>query len=210
VLRILIADDHDMIRKGIRKLVEAHPNWAVVGEASDGDRALEIALADRPDVAVLDIALPGPDGISITERLRPQAPEVKVLLFSIHGDEDTVSRGIAAGARGYILKSDEAGQLASAISALGANRRYFSPRVSDLIVQFQEHGDRKSIEAFTPRELEVARMVAQGSSNKEIAEHLGLSIKTVESHRRGAYEKAGVHTGPEFVRFAIREGLIEV
>lgn len=209
MLRILIADDHEIVRKGVRDLIEAHPGWEVCGQASDGQQAMEIALREKPDVAVLDISLPVLSGLVVTRRLRQECSGVKVLLFTMHDDDETVTGGLAAGARGYILKADSEHHLEAAISALGANRPYVSPALSDLLLASAMNDRKRSrLESFTVRELEVAQLIAEGDSNKQIARRLNISIKTVESHRSAAMRKASVRTAAEFVRFAIKHNLI--
>jgi DNA-binding NarL/FixJ family response regulator len=210
MLRILIADDHEIVRKGVRDVIEGHPGWQVCAEASDGQQALELALKEKPDIAVLDVTLPILNGIAVTQRLRKDQPHIRVLLFTMHDDDDTVSRGLAAGARGYVLKSDSESHLEAAISALGANRPYFSSPVSELLLDAALNERKRSkLESFTIRELEVAQLIAEGNSNKQIGRLLDISIKTVESHRAAAMRKAGVHTAAEFVRFAIKHNLIQ-
>lgn len=210
MLRILIADDHEIVRKGVRDVIEAHPGWEVCGEAADGQAALELALRERPDVAVLDVALPLLNGVALTRRLKQECPATNVLLFTMHDDDETVSGGLAAGARGYVLKTDSERYLEAAISALGANRPYFSSFVSELLLDAAINDRKRSrLESFTIRELEVAQLIAEGNSNKQIARRLEISIKTVESHRSAAMRKAGARTAAEFVRFAIKHNLIQ-
>ena len=210
MLRILIADDHEIVRRGVRQIVEAHPGWEVCGEAADGQAALNLAIKEKPDVMVLDVSLPIMNGIAVTRRLRQDAPQTKVLLFTMHDDDETVSAGLSAGARGYLLKMENEQLLETAISALGANRPYFSSVVSELLLDAAVHDRRKSrLESFTNREREVAQLISEGNSNKHIARLLSLSVKTVESHRAAAMRKAGVHTTAEFVRFAIKQKLIQ-
>src|SRR5678816_329871 len=205
MLRILIADDHDLLRKGVRDVIEGHVGWEVCGEASDGQQALELALREK-----LDVALPIMNGVALTRRLRQECPTTRVLLFTMHDDDETVGGGLAAGARGYILKTDSEQHLEAAISALGANRPYFSSFVSELLLDAALNDRKRSqLESFTVRELEVAQLIAEGNSNKQIARALGISIKTVESHRAAAMRKAGVRTAAEFVRFAIKHNLIQ-
>jgi len=210
MLRILIADDHELVRKGVRDLIAAHVGWEVCAEAGDGQQALELALQEKPDVAVLDVSLPIMNGVALTRRLRQECPATHVLLFTMHDDDETVGGGLAAGARGYVLKSDCEQHLEEGISAVGANRPYFSSLVSELLLDAAVN-DRKPgrLESFTGRELEVAQLIAKGNSNKQIANALGISIKTVESHRAAAMLKAGVRTAPQFVRFAIKHNLIQ-
>jgi DNA-binding NarL/FixJ family response regulator len=210
MLRILIADDHEIVRKGVRDLIEGHPGWEVCGEAADGQTALEIALREKPDIAVLDVALPILNGVALTRRLKQESPATSILLFTMHDDDETVSSGLAAGARGYVLKTDSERYLEAAISALGANRPYFSSFVSELLLDAAINDRKRSrLESFTIRELEVAQLIAEGNSNKQIARNLEISIKTVESHRSAAMRKAGARTAAEFVRFAIKHNLIQ-
>lgn len=210
MLRILIADDHDIVRKGVRDVVESHPGWEVCGEAANGQQTLEVAAREKPDVVILDVSLPIMNGLAVTRRLRQESPAARVLLFTMHDDDETVSGGLAAGARGYILKTDSERHLEAAISALGANRPYFSPFVSELLLEAAVNERKRSrLESFTVRELEVVQLIAEGNSNKQIARLLGISIKTVESHRAAAMRKAGARTAAEIVRFAIKHNLIQ-
>ena len=210
LVRVFVADDHEIVRRGIRGIVESQEGWVLCGEASDGQSALEQALELRPDVAVLDISLPGLNGLAVTRRLRQAAPDTEVLLFSMHDDDETVTGGLAAGARGYLLKSEADEQLVRAIQALSRHKPYFSATVSQLLLDAALNERRRSrLDAFTARELEVAQLIAEGASNKMIARSLGISVKTVESHRAAAMRKAGVRTAAEFVRFAIKHKLIQ-
>ncbi|QTC92862.1 response regulator [Brevundimonas goettingensis] len=210
MLRLLLADDHAVVRRGLRGIITNHPTWTVVGEARDGDAALALALTLRPDIAVLDVSLPRLDGVTLTRRLKREAPEVSVLLFTMRDDDETVNAGLAAGARGYILKSDTGLHLRAAISALGNRRPYYSPWVCELLTagHLRDHVlSRRQL--LTAREREVGCMMAQGLRNEQIADGLGISVKTVETHRASAMRKAGVRTPGDFVRFAIRQGMIQ-
>jgi DNA-binding NarL/FixJ family response regulator len=210
MLRILIADDHEIVRKGIRDIVESHPGWEQCGEAADGQEALELAIREKPDIAVLDVSLPKLNGVALARRLRKDCPNTRVLLFTMHDDDETVRSALAAGARGYVLKSDSGSNLEAAISALQANRLYFSWPVSELMLDAAMNERKRSrLETFTIRELEVAQLIAEGNGNKQIARLLNISIKTVESHRAACLRKAGVRTAAEFVRFAIKHNLIQ-
>jgi DNA-binding NarL/FixJ family response regulator len=210
MLRILIADDHDMVRKGVRNVIEDHPGWQVCAEASDGQQALDLALSEKPDIAIVDVALPTLNGVAITRRLQKEAPKIRVLLFTMHDDDETVSSALAAGARGYVLKSDSGSNLETAIAALHCNRLFFSSPVSELLLYAALNERKRSrLEGFTTRELEVAQLIAEGRVNKEIARHLNISIKTVESHRAAAMRKANVRTAAAFVRFSIKHKLIQ-
>src|SRR5215471_17221457 len=156
MLRILVADDHEIVRKGVRNVIEGHPGWEVCAEAADGQRALELALHERPDIAILDVSLPLLNGVALTRRLHKECPTVRILLFTMHDDDETVTTGLAAGARGYLLKSDSENHLEAAISALGANRPYFSSPVSELLLDAAMNDRKRSrLESFTIRELEV-------------------------------------------------------
>jgi DNA-binding NarL/FixJ family response regulator len=210
MLRILVADDHEIVRKGVRNVIEGHPGWEVCAEAADGQQALDLALRERPDIAILDVSLPILNGVALTRRLHKERPNTRILLFTMHDDDETVTTALAAGARGYLLKSDSESHLEAAISALGANRPYFSSSVSELLLDAAVNERRRSrLENFTTRELEVAQLIAEGNNNKQIARRLNVSIKTVESHRAAAMRKAGVRTAAEFVRFAIKHNLIQ-
>jgi DNA-binding NarL/FixJ family response regulator len=210
MLRVMIADDHEIVRKGMRDLIDAHPGWTVCAEAADGQTAMEAALRERPDVVVVDVSMPVLNGVALTRWLRRECPAAKVLLFTMHDDDQTVSAGLAAGARGYLLKTDSDRQLEDAIAALGANRPYFSSLVSDILLDAAINERRRSrAESFTLRELEVAQLIAEGNSNKQIARQLSISIKTVETHRSSAMRKANTRTAAEFVRFAIKQNMIQ-
>jgi len=210
MLRILIADDHELIRRGVRDVVESHEGWQVCAEASDGQEALDFARSEKPDVVVLDISMPTMNGLAVTRKLRDEAPDTRVLLLTMHDEDDAISGGLAAGARGYLLKTDGAQHLEAAISALGARRPYFSASVSEFLLDAAVNERKRSrLESFTARELEIAQLIAEGYSNKVIARRLQRSIKTIESHRAAAMRKAGVRTAAEFVRFAIKNNLIQ-
>jgi len=210
MLRVAIADDHAIVRSGIRNIVEEHLGWEVCGEAADGPSALKLAIRERPDVMVLDVSLPVMNGIAVTRRIQQETPETNVLLFTMYDDDETVSAGLSAGARGYLLKVESREHLEAAISALGANRPYFSPIVTELLLDSVVNDRRKSrLESFTKRELEVAQLISDGNSNKQIARLLSLSVKTIESHRGSAMRKAGVRTAAEFVRFAIKQNIVQ-
>ena len=210
MMRVFVADDHEIVRRGVRGLVESQAGWELCGEAADGQTALDRATDLKPDVAVLDVSLPILNGLAVTRRLRQASPETEILLFSMHDDDETVSGGLAAGARGYLLKSESDDQLVQAITSLGRHKPYFSASVSELLLDAALNERRRSrLESFTARELEVSQLIAEGNSNKMIARRLDISVKTVESHRAAAMRKAGVRTAAEFVRFAIKHNLIQ-
>ena len=210
MLRILIADDHEIVRRGVRNVIEGHSGWALCGEAADGEAALAMAVREQPDIAILDVSLPLLGGIMLTRRLKQDSPGTRVLLFTMHDDEETVNRGLAAGARGYLLKTDSALHLEAAILALAARKPYFSSIVAEMLLEAAVNDTKRSrLESFTVRELQVAQLIAEGNSNKEVAGRLDIAIKTVESHRAAAMRKAGVRTAGQFVRFAIKNNLIQ-
>jgi DNA-binding NarL/FixJ family response regulator len=207
MLRILIVDDYEIVRHGVRALVAANPNWEVCGEAHSGTAAYAAAMRTKPDLVILDLSMPGLGGISLARLLHEDVPETMLLAFTMRDDADTVKAALAAGVKGYVLKSEGERQLAAAINALGAKRSYYSPAILDFIADAAAN-DTAGPAGFTPREVKVTELIAKGLSNRAIAELLGISVKTVESHRASALRKAGVHTGPELVRFAIRHQLI--
>ncbi len=209
MLKILVADDHEVVRNGICAIIESHPGWEVCAQAADGERALELALAERPDIAVLDVSLPTLGGIALTRRLRTELPNLKVLLFTMYDDDATVRNGLDAGARGYILKSDSGANLEAAIASLGRNRPYVSPTVSEALLDTEDQRASSVPGRFTGRELEIVQLIAQGAGNREIARTLDISIKTVDSHRTAAMRKSGCRTPAEFMRFAIKHNLVQ-
>jgi DNA-binding NarL/FixJ family response regulator len=209
MLRVLIADDHEIVRRGVRDLVTAHDGWEVCAEASEGREAVELASKHQPDLAVLDVGLPRLNGITATRLIRKNSPRTRVLLFTMHDDEETVRQALLTGARGYVLKTEGERQLEEAITAIAAGRPYFSSGITQILLDASLSERKRSLlETFTTRELEVAHLIAEGYSNKAIARQLKISVKTVESHRTAVLRKAEVHTAAEFVRFAIRHNLI--
>jgi DNA-binding NarL/FixJ family response regulator len=210
MVRVMIADAYPVIRRGIRRLIEAQAGWQVCAEAVDGPAAVPLAIQTRPDVVIVDVGLPGQNGMVVTARLRKLLPATEVLLFSAEDDEWTIAAGLAAGARGYLLKGETDAHLVPAINALVARRSFFSPTVSDLLLDAAVVRTRKSLTtAFTGRELEVMQLVCDGQSNHDIARRLGLSVKTVETHRGSSMRKAGAHTAAQLVRFAMKNRLVQ-
>jgi DNA-binding NarL/FixJ family response regulator len=206
--RILIADRHSIVRRGVQRLVEAQSGWEVCAEASDGHEALGLALEHRPDVAVTGVDLGGLDGIAVSEALKRKLPSTETVLLTMRDDEATVSAALAAGIRGYVLKSEPDEQLVAAIAAAAARRSFFSPAISDLLLNAAMSRSGQGLcTGFTGRELDVIQLVVDGVSSRQIAERLGVSRKTVESHRTAAMRKARVHTAGALVRFALRNNL---
>ncbi|MCJ2178387.1 response regulator [Novosphingobium album (ex Hu et al. 2023)] len=211
VRRIVLADDHEAIRLGVRSMLSSHPDWRVIGEASNGRDALEIIRSTQPDIAILDYSLPMMNGLELTRVIKKEMPRVEVLIFTMHDREDVLAELLTAGARGYLLKSDASKHLVAAVEALSIRRPYFSGNVSQtLLDRFIESAAKNSAgAALTPREREIVQLIAEGRLNKEIAAILDLSIKTVETHRAAAMHKLDLKTTADLVRYAVRNNIIE-
>jgi DNA-binding NarL/FixJ family response regulator len=211
MIRILIADDHEIVRSGLRALLGSHAGWEIVAEAADGHAAVEAAEATSPDVAVLDCAMPRMNGIDAARRIHQHVPKTEVCLFTYFEDESIIAEALRAGVRGYILKSDPESELLAAVEALSQHHPYFSWVVSaSLLDHFVKHiGKAPKMELLTPREREVVQLVAEGQSNKEVSRKLNVSLKTVETHRGAAMRKAGLSSTADLVRYAVRNHLVE-
>jgi DNA-binding NarL/FixJ family response regulator len=210
MLRILIADDHWIVRHGLSSIIIANGDWHLCGEAADGETAYAMALQTQPDVIVLDISMPGLDGVSLCGMLHQALPRTALLAFTIIEDAGTVKAALNAGVTGYVLKSDGDAQLAAAISSAACGRSYHSPSIQLLLNDIGETGAPSlSMPSFTPRELLVTDLIAHGYTNQIIAKTLDISIKTVESHRGAALRKAKANTAVDLVHYAIRHHLIE-
>jgi DNA-binding NarL/FixJ family response regulator len=208
--RILIADDHDVVRAGLRAILQSEPGWEVVAEASDGKEAIDCALATRPDIAVLDYGLPTVNGIEATRQIRARLPSVEVLIFTMH-DSDTLVRDVLeAGARGFLLKSDARRFLISAIETLAAHKPFFTGAVSEALLEnFLSKGPRSAESALSARETSVVQLIAEGRPNRKIAEVLSISLKTVEMHRASALKKLNADSTAALIRYAIKNKLVE-
>jgi DNA-binding NarL/FixJ family response regulator len=208
-MRVVIADDHGIVRSGLRLLLEQQPDIEVVGEASDGAEARDLAIAERPDLAILDVKMPKLTGLQATREIREQAPDVAVLILSMHDDERYLFEALKAGASGYVLKRQADEDLLDAVRAVQRGEPFLTPDAQRaLIKDVLERGPDQADE-LTPREQEVVKLVAEAHTNREIAEILHLSEKTVESHRANAMRKLGMRDRVELVRYAVRRGLIE-
>ena len=207
--RILIADDHEVVRTGVRRTLEDHPGWTVVAEAADGKDAIAQAIATKPDVAVLDYMLPLIDGIEATRHIRRRVPSVEVLIFSMHDDENVLREALSAGARSYVQKSDTGQHLISAVQALAEHKPYFTDRASQVLLKnFLTEADKVQ-QILTDREQVVVQLVAEGHSNKEAATVLNVSIKTIESHRSSIMRKLDLTSSAALVRYAVRNNLVQ-
>jgi DNA-binding NarL/FixJ family response regulator len=213
-IRILLADDHNVLREGLRLLLERQPDFKVVAEAGDGREALSLAQQCSPDVAVIDIAMPGLNGIEATRRIVDSCEGTNVVIFSMHYDESYILRALNGGARGYLLKDSLKGDLIAAVRAVAQGHSYFSPKVSRLLQEdfFREMVDKEkedSFELLTGREREILQLIAEGKSNKEIANLLNVSPYTVDTHRSHILNKLNLHTVPELILYAVRKGIIQ-
>jgi DNA-binding NarL/FixJ family response regulator len=208
-IRILLADDHAVVRQGFRMILAAQPDMEIVGEAGNGREAVELAERLKPEVVVMDVSMPELNGIEATRRLAASTPHSRVLALSMHKDSVYVREILRAGARGYLLKDSVADDLVSAVRAVGSGEGYISPRVSNAVLDDYRRHVTNPIDMLTSREREVLQMLAEGKTNKEIAGLLNLSPYTVEAHRGRVMEKLNLHTVADLVRFAVRNGLVD-
>jgi len=208
-IRILLADDHVMVRQGFRMILAAQPDMEIVGEAGNGREAVELAEQLHPDVAVMDVAMPDMNGIEATRRLAVSAPRTRVLALSMYKDSVYVREILRAGARGYLLKDAIDRDLLSAVRAVATGEGYLSPAVSDAVLTDYRRHVTDPLDLLSAREREVLQMIAEGKTNKEIASALKLSVYTVDAHRGRIMEKLNLHSVGELVRFALRAGLID-
>jgi DNA-binding NarL/FixJ family response regulator len=208
-IRILLADDHAVVRQGFKMILAAQSDMEIVGEAGNGREAVELAQNLKPDVVVMDVAMPELNGIEATRRVASSSPHTRVLALSMHKDSVYVREILRAGARGYLLKDSVAADLVSAIRAIAAGEGYLSPAVSDAVLDDYRRHVTNPIDQLSSREREVLQMLAEGKTNKEIAGVLNLSVYTIDAHRGRIMEKLNVHSINELVRFAVRNGLID-
>ena len=214
-LKILIADDHDIVRRGLRSLVEDQEGWEVCAEAGTGRQAVEKALQFKPDVAVLDITMPELNGLEATRQIRRAQPSTEILVLTVHETEELVREVLKAGARGYILKSDAGRDLVAAILAISQKKPYFNTKVVKLVSESFLKGGAAAVadddtvnSPLTPREREIVQLLAEGKANKEVADILGISVKTAETHRTNIMRKLHFHSIGELVRYAIRNKIV--
>jgi len=209
VIKILLADDHALVRQGLRFILEAQDDMEIVGQAGNGNEAVEMAEKLKPDVVVMDVAMPGLNGVEATRRLSGSLPRTRVLALSMHKDAVYVREILRAGARGYLLKDSGDADLIAAVRAVAKGEGYISPAVSDAVLSDYRKHVTDPLDLLTSREREVLQLIAEGKTNKEIATDLNLSVYTVEAHRGRIMEKLNLHSTGELVRFALRNGLID-
>ncbi len=212
-LRILLADDHTIVRQGVRKILEAQADWEVVAEAGDGREAIRQALELKPDIAVLDIGMPLLNGIEATSQIVRRAPQIRVIILSMHPNEAYITRALQAGARGYLLKDSADDDLIRAVTLVNEGKSFFSPAVAkvmldDYVRALSARGVVDRYDSLSEREREIFQLVAEGRGNKEIADILGVSPNTIETHRAHIMEKLDVHSAVELVLYAVRKGII--
>ena len=212
-LRLLLGDDHTLVRHGLRKILEEQPEWTVVSEVGDGREAVREAVAHKPDVAIIDVAMPLLNGVDATQQIVRRVPQTRVLMLSMHADEAYVMRALQAGATGYMVKDSAGKELLKAIASVAAGRRYFSPAIERLVhdetARSREPlGFADRYETLSAREREIFQLIAEARSNKEVAALLDISPATVETHRARILQKLDVHNIAEVVLYAVRRGII--
>lgn len=220
MLRILIADDHEVARRGIRSLLENHPGWEVCAEAKDGRDAVELATSTKPDLVLLDIGMPNLNGLEAARQILATSLNVAVLILTMHDSDNVIREVLRAGARGFLLKSDAGRDLVAAVEALESQKTFFTPRVSQMVLDgfLNRERDRSEIEdvanssgdLLTAREREVIQLLAEGRTSKEVAVTLNLSVKTAETHRTNLMRKLGLHSVADLTRYAVRNGIVHV
>ncbi len=213
MIRIVLADDHVVMRNGLRLLLERQPNLQVLEEAADGREAVALCEKLRPDVLVLDIAMPNLNGIEAARQVAAKLPNTAIVILSMHADESYVLRALKAGARAYLLKDSAEADLINAIRAVNEGKAFFSPAISKMLVEdymrrLEQRGVEDSYELLTTREREILQLLAEGKANKEVAAILNLSLYTVETHRGNILQKLNLHSVPELILYAVRKGVI--
>ncbi len=211
VTRVMIADDHSIVRKGLRALIDAADGWEVCAEAADGHEAVEVAAKTKPDVLVLDLTMPVLNGIDALTRIRKLLPDLEVLILTMHESDRLLGEALQAGARGYVVKNEGEERLMEALQTLSRRQPYFSPSVSGALPEdYREAGAPGGLKRLTPRERQTVKLVAEGKSNKVIAAILNVSPKTVETHRARAMEKIGARSAADIALYAVRNDLVQL
>ncbi len=211
-IRVLLAEDHTVVRRGLRKILEADPELEIVSEVGDGRAAVDATQRLAPNVAIIDISLPGLNGVEVTRQLSKLAPDTHVLILSMHTDTAYIRESLKAGAKGYLLKDADEQDLSKAISAVAAGGSYFSPAVSKVVLEGYLHKEAAppdELQVLSDREREVLQLIAEGKSNKEVAQMLNVAVSTAESHRKHIMEKLDLHNTAAVVRFAVRKGIVQ-
>ncbi len=213
VIRILVADDHTVVRKGLCLLLESHPGFKVIGEASDGREAIAMAETHAPDVVILDVAMPILNGIEAARQISAKLPQTAIVFLSMHSDEGYVLKALKSGAKAYLLKDSAEYDLINAIKAVSEGKAFFSPAISRMLVEeyvreMRERDVDDSYELLTTREREILQLFAEGKAPKEVASLLSLSLYTVETHRSNIFQKLNLHSGAELILYAVRKGVI--
>jgi DNA-binding NarL/FixJ family response regulator len=212
-VNLLIADDHEVVRRGIRALIQEQAGWQVSAEAKDGRDAVTKAAECQPDVAILDITMPSLNGLDAAKQIAKLSPRTKVLILTVHDSDQLIPKVLQAGARGYILKTDASRDLIVAVKAVLSNKSFFTPKVAQMVMSgYLRKGPKPNGEEFseiTGREREVVQLLAEGKSSKEVADALGISVKTAETHRANIMRKLEMHSVSELVRYAVKNHMIE-
>ena len=210
MIRLLVADDHELMRRGICQLLQMRKDWQVCGETGNGRQAVELAAQLKPDIAILDIGMPELNGLEATRQIKKASPKTEILIFTMHETDQLVQQVLSAGALGYVLKSDAARHLASAIESLAEHKPFFSAKVSGTVLEgFLKTSDVPTSDRLTPREREIVQLLAEGKSNKEASLILGISIKTTETHRASIMKKLDLKSFADLVRYAVRNEIVE-
>lgn len=211
VKRVMLADDHAVVRRGLRTLIEGVPGWEVCAEAADGNETVSLAAETKPDVLIMDLSMPGLGGVDATIQIRKILPQIEVLILTMHESDRLAGQALRAGARGYLLKGESEDKLMEALEALSRHQPYFSPSVSETLLQGYLHSEpTHDLKQLTPRERQIVKLVAEGKSNKVIASVLNLSIKTVETHRSAAMHKVGAKSAADLTLYAARNDLVQL
>ncbi|HTS34752.1 MAG TPA: response regulator transcription factor [Candidatus Solibacter sp.] len=216
MLRILVADDHDVARRGIRSVLESRAGWEVCGEAKDGREAIALAATCKPDLILLDIGMPNLNGLEAARQILAASPDALILILTMHDSDQIVREVLRAGARGFLLKSDAGRDLIAAVEALQQQRTFFTTKVSQMVLngflnrENQELPEEEELDVLTSREREVIQLLAEGKTSKEVAATLNLSVKTAETHRTNLMRKLDLHSVADLTRYAVRNGIVQV